>query len=102
MTDATTARRVLYYECTVTLGYEITARRIALIPFVRSHGFRVVRIGTVITCEARSPEYDALALSMRNFITALHVMGYTVLRYKIEAAVLDSRMRDELQLLKQV
>jgi hypothetical protein len=48
---------------------------------------------------ARSPEREALLVRMVRLIGALQVEGFMVWRYKIEAAVIDSKYDDAFGLL---
>jgi hypothetical protein len=96
----------LYYECHINLEPD-EKRRDTLDMLCESNGpgFRVAKLrmekeaSTDAFVTGRGGNYEELVHRMTILVNALRREGFTVLRYKIEEALLDSKVEDSLSLL---
>jgi len=106
----------LYYECHVTIEPVFDERRDRVQALAEVDGFRLAALlmkkraqdteersskDTFMTkvVPATPEQLEALTKSMKTLVGTLQRYGFKVWRYKIEAALIDSRNRDEFQLL---
>lgn len=98
----------LYFEAHVTLDPVFGERLQMLKLLARIEGFRVAELlmrkgGTHEDdsfCTARDNQWSHILERTKSFVTMLRQNGYGVRRYKIEDTILDSKMCDELDLLR--
>jgi hypothetical protein len=93
------------YECHVTTNYiePGTLRHAALSRIAFAHGFRVARLFLAKGSEsnldtfmtAHSDSYSLIESRMRSVCSALNEDNFTVIRFKIEEILLDSRRGDK-------
>lgn len=102
----------LYYECHVTIEPVFDKELAKVQEIARTHKFRVADLlmkkrkkDTVKRSEydtfmtSRSKSYEDLESRMRDLISDIRDQEIVVWRYKIEDTVVDSKIKDELELL---
>jgi len=102
-------RSPLYYECHITLDPVDEATLQTLKSICEGYKFKVAKLylhkqstkpnmlDSFVT--GRGVDYLELELRMVKLIQKLKDYGFVVRRYKIESALLDSRVKDHLELL---
>ena len=102
----TTAKH--YYEAHVTIDPVSTSDRVHVAGLVANYRFKLANLlmdkgvpsslDTFMT--GHDTDLDELVERTRCVVIALQTVGWKVRRYKIEDCVIDSRIRDELELLR--
>lgn len=90
-----------YYECHLTLNPVVGEELKTLEVLCEAYGFRVASLygDSDAFTTGRSSFYSELNHRMIDLIQALKACGFVVRRYKIESALIDSRIDDHLNLL---
>lgn len=99
-----------YYEAHISVLNEATVYPKRLKSVLDKIGFHLTDIVTVPLEGLEQEEFDYILTSkgnklkgfteqVKNAVTMLKNSGYTVLRYKIESTILDSKYEDKLELL---
>lgn len=103
----------LYYEAHITIEPVFDSRRDFVEALAKDFGFKLAELlmqkrkndsversknDTFMT--GHSKNYQDLQNRLINAVNALQIYGYKVWRYKIEDTLLDSRDKDELNLLR--
>lgn len=97
---------IIYYESHINLPYaELmgTDRHLGLIGIAREHKFKLSNMNgndghpdeetqTILT--AHTQTYAEMEFRVKNLLEILRASGFKILRYKIEAAPIDSRKSD--------
>lgn len=97
----------LYYESHVTIDPVNDFHRAELQKKVEAYGFRVAKLlmqkgvpfDEDMFMTARSADEDDITVRTIGVVRALRAADYKVRRYKIELTVVDSKIKDTLELL---
>lgn len=97
---------VLYYESHVTVRPVAVSEIEMFGRICNQQGFKVaeflmVKDGPIpdMFCSARDSDGEALTQAMKLLVSRLRTIGFIVVRYKIEAATIDSKYEDIFNLL---